>query len=77
MMGFGLVLIGMIFGGIGATIALIYGGGLWLALMIYAGLGCGGTLAAAGFVLWRSTPPRPRQAPATLPVTPAPQSRAR
>lgn len=80
-MGLGLVLIGMAAGGLGAILAFIYGGGLWLALGVYAGFGCGGTLAAAGLVALRATPPQPRQSsatlPNTLPVTPVPQSQAR
>lgn len=56
-MGLGLVGAGMGFGVLCAGAVLLLGGGWLWALLVYGLAGCFGLIAAAGLVLWRSTPP--------------------
>lgn len=73
-MGLGLVLVGLVAGVLGSVLALIYGAGLWWALLIYMGLGCLGTLLAAGLILWRAATLQDQRGAQRVPATPLPHS---
>lgn len=64
----GLILAGTVLGAVAASIALVLGQSIWMALLIYSGAGTIGVLAGAFIAAVRGKPVEKAQ---TVPETPA------